>query len=63
MLIAAFSVGLAISLAGVGALVIRVRTLAEGRFSARAMRLAPVVSAGCITAVGLLFTVRGVLAL
>lgn len=63
VLIAAFSVGLAISLAGVGALVIRVRTLAEGRFSARAMRLAPVVSAGCITAVGLVLTVRGVLAL
>jgi nickel/cobalt exporter len=63
VLIAAFSVGLAISLAGVGALVIRVRTLAEGRFSARAMRLAPVVSAGCITAVGLVLTVRGVLTL
>jgi len=62
-LIAAFSVGLAISLAGIGALAIRVRTLAEGRLSARAMRLAPVVSAGCITAVGVVLTVRGVLAL
>jgi nickel/cobalt transporter (NicO) family protein len=63
VLIAAFSVGLAISLAGIGAMAIRVRTIAEGRLSARAMRLAPVVSAGCITAMGLVLTVRGVLAL
>jgi ABC-type nickel/cobalt efflux system permease component RcnA len=62
-LIAAFSVGLAMSLAAVGALAIRVRTLAEGRLPVRAMRLAPVVSAGCIVAVGLVLTLRGVLAL
>jgi nickel/cobalt transporter (NicO) family protein len=63
VLIAAFSVGLAISLAAFGALAVRARTLAEGRFSTRVMRLAPVVSAGCIAAVGVVLTVRGVVTL
>ena len=62
-LIAAFSVGLATSLAAVGALAVRARTLAEGTLSARVMRLAPVVSAGCIAAVGVALTVRGFLTL
>jgi nickel/cobalt transporter (NicO) family protein len=62
-LIAAFSVGLATSLAAVGALAVRARTLAEGTLSARMMRLAPVVSAGCIAAVGVVLTVRGFLTL
>jgi nickel/cobalt transporter (NicO) family protein len=63
VLIAAFSVGLAISLAAVGALAVRARTLAEGKLSTRVMRLAPVVSAGCIAAVGAVLTVRGFLTL
>jgi nickel/cobalt exporter len=63
VLIAAFSVGLATSLAAVGALAVRARTLAEGKLSTRVMRLAPVVSAGCIAAVGMVLTVRGFLTL
>jgi nickel/cobalt transporter (NicO) family protein len=62
-LIAAFSVGLATSLAAVGALAVRARTLAEGTLPARVMRLAPVVSAGCIATVGVVLTVRGFLTL
>lgn len=63
VLIAAFSVGLATSLAAVGALAVRARTLAEGKLSTRVMRLAPLVSAGCIAAVGAVLTVRGFLTL
>jgi nickel/cobalt transporter (NicO) family protein len=59
VLIAAFSIGLAASLVAVGALAIRARHLATGRLPAGVMRLAPVVSAGCIALVGLLLTTRG----
>jgi nickel/cobalt exporter len=58
-LIAAFSVGLAVSLVAVGAVAIRARHVATGRLPAGLMRLAPVVSAGCIALVGLVLTARG----
>jgi ABC-type nickel/cobalt efflux system permease component RcnA len=61
VLIAGFSVGLAVSLVAVGALAIRARHVATGRLPARLMRLAPVVSAGCIALVGLALTARGFL--
>jgi nickel/cobalt exporter len=61
VLIAAFSVGLAASLVAVGVLAIRARHVATGRLPARLMRLAPVVSAGCIALVGLALTARGLL--
>jgi ABC-type nickel/cobalt efflux system permease component RcnA len=59
VLIAAFSVGLATSLVGVGAIVIRGRMIATNRLPARLVRLTPVVSAACIAVVGLVLTVRG----
>jgi ABC-type nickel/cobalt efflux system permease component RcnA len=62
-LIAAFSIGLAASLVAVGALAIRARHIATGRLPARLMRLAPVVSAGCIAVVGIVLTMRGLLQL
>jgi nickel/cobalt transporter (NicO) family protein len=58
LLIARSSVGLAASLVGVGALAIRARHMATGRLPAGLMRLAPVVSAGCIALVGLVLTAR-----
>jgi len=61
VLIAAFSVGLAVSLVAVGAVAIRARSVANGRLPARLMRFAPVVSAGCIALVGLALTARGLL--
>jgi nickel/cobalt transporter (NicO) family protein len=61
VLIAAFSLGLAASLVAVGALAIRARHVATGRLPARVMRLAPVVSAGCIALVGAVLTARGLL--
>jgi nickel/cobalt exporter len=63
ILIAAFSVGLAASLVGVGAVAIRARQAATGRLPARLIRLAPVVSAGCIALLGLALTGRGLLQL
>jgi ABC-type nickel/cobalt efflux system permease component RcnA len=63
VLIAAFSTGLAASLVAVGAVAIRARRLATGRLPARLMRLAPVVSAGCVAMVGLLLTTRGIVQL
>jgi nickel/cobalt transporter (NicO) family protein len=59
VLIAAFSLGLAGSLIGVGALAIRVRDIATGRLPARLMRLAPVLSASCIALLGLVLVGRG----
>jgi ABC-type nickel/cobalt efflux system permease component RcnA len=61
VLIAAFSVGLAASLVAVGVLAIRARQFATGRLPAGLMRLAPVVSAGCIALVGVALTARGLL--
>jgi ABC-type nickel/cobalt efflux system permease component RcnA len=63
VLIAAFSVGLAASLVAVGALAIRARHLATGRFPAHVMRLAPVASAACIALLGLALTARGLFAI
>ena len=62
-LIAAFSAGLASSLIAVGALAIRAGRLARGRLPKRMLRAAPVVSAGCIVAVGIVLTARGVAAI
>jgi nickel/cobalt transporter (NicO) family protein len=62
-LIAAFSAGLASSLIAVGALAIRACRLARGRLPERMLRAAPVVSAGCIVAVGMVLTARGVAAI
>jgi nickel/cobalt exporter len=59
VLIAAFSVGLAASLVAVGAVAIHARHMATGRLPAGLLRLAPVVSAGCIALVGLALTARG----
>lgn len=59
ILIVGFSVGLAASLVAVGALAIRARHMAIGRLPAGLMRLAPVVSAGCIALVGVVLTARG----
>jgi nickel/cobalt transporter (NicO) family protein len=61
VLIAAFSAGLAASLVAVGVLAIRARHVATGRLPAGLMRLAPVVSAGCIALLGLALTGRGLL--
>ena len=61
VLIAAFSAGLAASLVAVGVLAIRARHVATGRLPAGLMRLAPVVSAACIAAVGVALTGRGLL--
>ena len=58
-LIAAFSLGLAAALVGVGVLVLRARTTAERRLSPRVMRLVPVGSAAAIAAMGLFLAVRG----
>ena len=63
VLIAAFSVGLAASLVGVGAVVIRGRAIASGQLPARVVRLVPVGSAACIAVVGLVLTTRGLLQL
>jgi nickel/cobalt exporter len=62
-LIAGFSVGLAASLVAVGAVAIRARHLATGRLPAGLMRLAPILSAGCIALLGLVLTGRGLLQL
>jgi nickel/cobalt exporter len=62
-LIAAFSAGLAASLIAVGALAIRAGRFARGRLPERLLRSAPVVSAGCIVAVGMVLTTRGVAAI
>ena len=62
-MIAAFSVGLAASLVGVGALAIRARGVAQRRFHERVMRLSPVVSAAAIAAIGVVLTARGASAL
>ena len=61
VLIAAFSAGLAASLVAVGVLAIRARHVATGRLPVGLMRLAPVMSAGCIALVGLALTGRGLL--
>ena len=61
VLIAGFSVGLAASLVAVGALAIRARHVANGRLPAGLVRLAPVISAGCIALVGVVLTAKGLL--
>lgn len=59
VLIAAFSLGLASALIGVGILTLRARDLVERRFTDRAARLLPLASASAIAAMGLFLTVRG----
>jgi nickel/cobalt transporter (NicO) family protein len=59
VLIAAFSLGLAASLIAVGAVAIRARDMASSRLPAGLVRLAPVVSAGCIALAGVALTARG----
>ncbi len=63
ILIAAFSLGLASALVGVGVLTLRARDLAERRLTERAARLLPVASAGAIAAMGVFLTVRGAMQL
>lgn len=63
VLIAAFSLGLAGALIGVGILTLKARDLAERRSTARAARLLPLASAGAIAAMGLFLTVRGAIQL
>jgi ABC-type nickel/cobalt efflux system permease component RcnA len=59
-LIAAFSLGLAGALIGVGLLALRARSAAERRMSPRLMRFVPVASAVAIVAMGLFLAARGV---
>jgi nickel/cobalt exporter len=59
-LIAAFSLGLAGALIGVGVLALRARSAAERRMSPRVMRFVPVASAVAIVAMGLFLAARGV---
>ncbi|MDH4111825.1 MAG: hypothetical protein OEW52_02550 [Thermoleophilia bacterium] len=63
VLIAAFSVGLAGALIGVGVLTLQARGVAERRLSASAARLLPIGSAAAIAAMGLFLTVRGAIQL
>jgi nickel/cobalt transporter (NicO) family protein len=63
LLIAAFSVGLAASLVGVGAVAIRARGFADGRLPGGLLRLAPIGSAALIAVVGLALTARGLIGL
>ena len=58
-LIAAFSLGLASALVGVGVLTLRARDIAQRRLTERAARLLPVASAAAIVAMGIFLTVRG----
>lgn len=62
-LIAAFSLGLAASLVGVGVLAIRAGRIARRRLPARVIRLSPVVSAAAIATIGVVLTARGLLTL
>jgi ABC-type nickel/cobalt efflux system permease component RcnA len=58
-LIAAFSLGLAAALIGVGVVALRARSAAERRISPRVMRFVPVASAAAIVAMGLFLAARG----
>jgi nickel/cobalt exporter len=62
-LIAAFSLGLAAALIGVGILTVHARDLAERRYTDRAARLLPMASAAAIAGMGLFLTVRGAIQL
>jgi ABC-type nickel/cobalt efflux system permease component RcnA len=59
LLIAAFSIGLAASLIGVGIVSLRAREVAERRLTSRVAGLLPVASAAAIVATGVFLTVRG----
>jgi nickel/cobalt exporter len=63
VLIAAFSLGLAGALIGVGIVTVNARDLAQRRLTDRVARLLPVASAGAIAAMGLFLTVRGAIQL
>ncbi|HYN35799.1 MAG TPA: hypothetical protein VEV82_02380, partial [Actinomycetota bacterium] len=60
VLVAAFSIGLAAALTGVGLLVIKARGFAERRLNARTSALLPVVSAALILLFGFVLTVRAI---
>jgi nickel/cobalt exporter len=58
-LIAAFSVGLATALMGVGLLALRTRSMMSRRLGGRVASLLPVASAAVIVGFGLFFLVKG----
>ena len=58
-LIAAFSLGLAVALVGVGLLALGARDLVERRMSGRFARVVPVFSAVAIVGLGIVLTVGG----
>ena len=58
-LIAAFSVGLAGALIGVGIVTLKARDIAERRLTSGIARFLPVASAAGIAAMGLFLAVRG----
>ncbi len=58
-MIAAFSVGLAGTLIGVGIVMLRAHHLAQARLSARVLRSVPIVSASVIVAMGIFVAARG----
>lgn len=60
VLVAAFSIGLAAALTGVGLLVIKARGFAERRLNARTSAALPVASAALILLFGLVLTVRAI---
>lgn len=60
-LVAAFSIGLAAALTGVGMLVIRARDLTTRRMSSNAARMLSLLSAGAIVALGIVLTARAAL--
>jgi nickel/cobalt exporter len=62
-LIAAFSLGLAAALIGVGILTVHARDLAERRSTDLAARVLPMASAAAIAGMGLFLTVRGAIQL
>jgi ABC-type nickel/cobalt efflux system permease component RcnA len=63
VLIAGFSLGLAATLVGVGAVAIRSQRIAARRLPARLMRLTPIASASIIAVVGFALTARGIVGL
>ena len=63
VLIAAFSIGLAATLVGVGAVALRARALVARRLPTRIVSWAPIASAAAIAAIGVVLTTRGLIQL
>jgi ABC-type nickel/cobalt efflux system permease component RcnA len=59
LLIAAFSIGLAASLIGVGIVSLRAKDVAERRLTSRVAWLLPIASSAAIVATGVFLTIRG----